>query len=154
ALADWMRKNGYQTTPAVETWTKVYIAKGWYLTAFKVLDKAQVASTGTVRMSFKTDRPFNPYYVPSDNIKEGQKGTLKLYFVSAGDYKATVGNSEPWKDADWSVPVPSGTAVRLASQLKLPASAIPVGAQVATYIDREFPQVARDDIYFEAQGPN
>ena len=77
ALADWMRKNGYQTTPAVETWTKVYIAKGWYLTAFKVLDKAQVASTGTVRMSFKTDRPFNPYYVPSDNIKEGQKGTLK-----------------------------------------------------------------------------
>lgn len=154
ALADWMRHNGYQTTPAVETWTKAYIAKGWYLTAFKVLDKNQVASTGTVRMSFKTDRPFNPFYVPSDNIKEDQKGTLKVFFVATGDYQATVGKSEPWQDAVWNAPVPTDIADRLAGQLKLPPSAIPRDAQVEAFEDNDFPRAASDDIYFSKHGSN
>jgi len=154
ALADWMRKNGYQTTPAVEKWTQVYINKRWYLTAFKVLDNGPIASTGTVRMSFKTNQPFNPYYVPSDNIKSGQKGTLKVFFVSAGGYKATVGSSSPWQAALWTASIPDDFAFRLAGQLKLPASAIPAGAQVEAFEDNDFPRTAPDDIYFSQLGPN
>jgi hypothetical protein len=153
-LAAWMRTNGYQTSPAVEAWTKFYIAKGWYLTAFKVIDKAQVASTGTVRMSFKADRPFNPYFVPSDNIKEGQKGTLKLYFVASGAYGAKVGKSEAWQDALWEAPVPGDTARKLAEELKLPFTAIPPDASVSAFVDSDFPRSATDDLYFTKRRPN
>ena len=148
ALAAWMGRNGYATTPAVEGWTRFYIAKGWYLTAFRVLNKEQVTSTGTVRMSFRTDQPFNPYFVPSDNIKGDRKGVLKLFFVSSGDYGATIGKSSPWQEALWTAPVPSDAASRLAEHLKLSPSAIPSDAQVAAYEDHDFPRVAADDLYF------
>ena len=150
ALARWMRKNGYKTTPSIEGWTKTYITKGWYLTAFKVLKKKGVASTGTVRMSFKTDRPFNPYFVPNDNINSGHKGTLKVFFVSNGAYQATVGKTAPWQDALWIAPVHSGDAARLAGQFKLAATAIPPRSQVEAFEDHDFPKPAQDDIYFES----
>jgi hypothetical protein len=154
ALAEWMRKNGYQTTPTIEAWTKVYIAKGWYLTAFKVLDDGPVASTGTVRMSFTTDAPFNPYYVPADNIKSGRTGMLKVFFVAPGEYRATIGKGQPWESADWTAPLPDATSSRLAGQLKLPPSAIPPGAHVEEFQDPEFPRAASDDIYFSVKPPN
>ncbi|MHB8636769.1 MAG: DUF2330 domain-containing protein [Fimbriimonadaceae bacterium] len=153
ALAKWMRANGYETTPAVETWTKAYIAKGWYLTAFKVLDKAKVASTGTIRMSFHATQAFNPFYVPSDNIGAGRKATLRLFFVSSGQYRATLGQSE-WRSPDWSAPVTKDISSRLASELKIPPSAIPASAQVEAFVDTDFPRAAPDDIYFARAYPD
>jgi|SRR5579871_2893744 len=154
ALAEWMTQNGYATTPAVETWTKFYIAKNWYLTAFKVLDMAQVASTGTIRMSFKTDRPFNPFYVPSDNIMPGQKGTLKLYFVSNGDYSASIGGNQGWRSPEWSASLSDDATADLSRQLRLAGGGIPPGAQVEAFVDKDFPRAAPDDIYFTRQRPN
>jgi hypothetical protein len=148
ALANWMRKNGYQTTPAVETWTKFYIAKGWYLTAFKVKNSSEQASTGTVRISFKTDEPFNPYYVPSDNIDPRNKRLLRVFFVSDASYAPTIGHTGHWTNLKWRAPVPDATASRLAQQLKIPASEIPAGAQVESFEDNRFPRAVSDDIYF------
>lgn len=84
ALAAWMKQNGYRTTPAIQKWTEFYIAKDWYLTAFKVEAKDGEAATGVVRMTFKTEKPFNPYYVPSDNISKDVPGRLMLFFVAPG----------------------------------------------------------------------
>jgi hypothetical protein len=68
ALSIWMKKNGYASTPQIQKWSDFYIKKGWLLTAFKVNSELGSGETGTVMMSFTTDRPFNPYYVPKENF--------------------------------------------------------------------------------------
>ena len=114
-----------------------------------MVDKAKLAaSTGTVRMTFKTKRPFNPFYVPSSNILVDKKGTLRVYFVSVGDYDANVGAFGPWQTPQWTAPIPEATSALLAKQVKIPAEAIPDNAQVATFVDNDFPRPAADDIYF------
>lgn len=158
AINDWMNAHGYVSTPEVEKWAERYTGKGWYLTAFKVIDKTKLAaSTGTVRMSFPTDRPFNPFYVPATNIPINGGGTLRVYFVSVGDYAARIGTAETWQTPQWKSPIPEATATLLAKQIELPPSAIPANAQVETFVDNNFPRPAADDIYFvkkvSAQAP-
>lgn len=149
AINDWMNAHGYVSTPEVEKWAERYTGKGWYLTAFRVIDRAKLAaSTGTVRMSFRTDAPFNPFYVPSSNIPNRGKGTLRVYFVSVGDYDANIGNTGTWQLPQWTAPIPDATATLLAKQVELPEGAIPKRSQVTTFVDADFPRPAADDIYF------
>jgi len=150
AINDWMNAHGYVSTPEVEKWAERYCGRGWYLTAFKVIDKTKLAaSTGTIRMSFHTQEPYNPFYVPTSNILVNKKGTLRVYFVSVGDYDANIGpNGETWKTPSWSAPVPEASSALLAKQVKIPAEAIPDDVQVETFVDNDFPRPAADDIYF------
>jgi hypothetical protein len=155
AINDWMNEHGYVSTPEVEKWADRYTHRGWYLTAFKVTDKTKLAaSTGTVRMSFKTDTPYNPFYVPTTNIPAGRKGTLRVYFVSVGDYDANIGyTGETWKTPQWTSAIPEATSALLAKQVKIPAEAIPDNPQVETFVDTDFPRPAPDDIYFTKRKP-
>jgi hypothetical protein len=149
AINDWMNSHGYVSTPEVEKWADRYTKRGWYLTAFKVVDKAKLAaSTGTVRMTFRTRKPFNPFYVPSSNILVNKKGTLRVYFVSVGDYDANIGTYGTWQTPQWTAPIPEATSALLAKQVKIPAEAIPDNVQVETFVDNDFPRPAADDIYF------
>jgi hypothetical protein len=149
AINDWMNSHGYVSTPEVEKWAERYCGRGWYLTAFKVIDKSKLAaSTGTVRMSFKTSKPFNPFYVPATNIPNRGKGTLRVYFVSVGAYDANIGKTETWQVPQWTSLIPDSTAAQLAKQVELPLDAIPEDAQVSTFVDPDFPRPAADDIYF------
>ncbi|HEY3779962.1 MAG TPA: DUF2330 domain-containing protein [Fimbriimonadaceae bacterium] len=151
AVNDWMNEHGYVSTPEVEKWAERYCGRGWFLTAFKVTDKTKLAaSTGTIRMSFHTQNPYNPFYVPSSNILVNKKGTLRVYFVSVGDYDANIGpNGETWKTPSWTSPIPEADSALLAKQVKIPAEAIPDNVQVETFVDNDFPRPAADDIYFE-----
>jgi hypothetical protein len=149
AINDWMNDHGYVSTPEVEKWAERYCARGWYLTAFKVVDKTKLAaSTGTVRMSFRTREAFNPFYVPATNIPNRGKGTLRVYFVSVGDYEAHIGHTEIWQTPQWTAQIPEATSALLAKQVKIPAEAIPDNVQVQTFVDPDFPRPADDDIYF------
>jgi len=149
AINDWMNAHGYVSTPEVEKWADRYTKRGWYLTAFKVIDKAKLAaSTGTVRMTFKTRKPFNPFYVPSSNILVNKKGTLRVYFVSVGDYDANIGTYGTWQTPQWTAQIPEATSALLAKQIKIPAEDIPDNVQVETFVDNDFPRPAADDIYF------
>jgi len=152
AINDWMNSHGYVSTPEVEKWADRYTKRGWYLTAFKVIDKTKLAaSTGTVRMSFKTTRPYNPFYVPSSNILVDKKGTLRVYFVAVGDYDAKIGPHAEygtWQTPQWTAQIPEATSALLAKQVKIPAEAIPDYVQVETFVDNDFPRAAGEDIYF------
>jgi len=81
-------KNKYATTNSTHEWVAFYLKKDWYITAFKVINAAEVADSGMVKMSFKSDRPFNPYYVSIDYLVDGtqklpsQETRLNIYFVS------------------------------------------------------------------------
>ena len=149
AINDWMNEHGYVSTPEVEKWAERYCSRGWYLTAFKVVDTTKLAaSTGTVRMTFKTSKPFNPFYVPSSNILVDKKGTLRVYFVAVGDYDAKIGRRETWQTPQWKAQIPEATSALLAKQIKIPAEDIPDNCQVETFVDNNFPRPAADDIYF------
>src|SRR5690606_4832159 len=102
-LTEWMKANGYATTPGIEEWTKFYIDKGWYLTTFKVNVDDGRAETGTVRMSFKTDKPFNPYLVPEDNF--GANSGLKLFYMGKGEAVGTIGENGGWVKSSWTTAV-------------------------------------------------
>ncbi len=148
-LNDWMNEHGYVSTPEVEKWAQRYCSRSWYLTAFKVVDKTKLAaSTGTVRMTFKTDKPFNPFHVPKTNIPINGGGTLRVYFVAVGDYTATIGHEEIWQTPQWTSAIPEASSALLAKQVKIPAEAIPDNVQVETFVDNNFPRPAVDDIYF------
>ncbi len=148
ALASWMKKNGYVTSPGIQTWTQKYVSKGWFLTLFKVAAEHREASIGTVRMSFKTDAPFNPFYVPNDNIDPKKGSTLKVYFVSEGAYEPQI-SGKLWQDPKWSNGLDDKTADTLAKDLKLSRSDLPASPSVEMFQDA-FPQTADDDIYFRA----
>lgn len=155
AINDWMNEHGYVSTPEIEQWAERYVRKGWYLTAFKVIDRSKNgASTGTVRMTFKTDKAFNPFYVPKTNIRIDGGSTLRLYFVSVGDYEAKIGKtSEVWQTPQWTAKIPPATADLLAQQVQIPSKMVPENAQVATFVDNNFPRPTKDDIFFTKKSP-
>jgi hypothetical protein len=152
ALASYLKTNGYTMTSGIQKWTEHYIQKNWVLTAFKVKDKNQkTLRMEAIRMSFKADKPFNPYYVPAENASK--VGLLTLYFVSEGNYKPTVGNDEKgsWKEPKWTSDRSLGvTTKQLADHLKLEERAIPKNATV-TYYESSFPDPDRDDLFFTRQ---
>lgn len=147
SLGAWMKANGYPLPPYAERWTAPYIRAGWYLTAFKVIAGGGQGATGPVRMSFRTDTPFNPYSVPAEN---GATGGLKLYYVSAGAETPKIGRVRPWLRPAWKTWMDASTAQALAADLKLSSSAIPADATVSLYRDPGFGRPGQDDLYFVA----
>jgi len=151
ALRKWMWENGYVSSPTIEAWTKFYIDKKWFLTLFKVNCASGKAQTGLVRMSFKTDRPFNPYLVPKDNVPVNGSGNLALYFVGPGEYKISEGSSQHVPIREWTGYVSKAQREELYEYLKLPS--LPEGLKVSAFADYDFPSpTATDDLYFERSG--
>lgn len=153
ALAKWMRTNKYATSKSIEEWTAFYIEKNWYLTAFKIRTGAdQGAKTIPIRMSFKTEKPYNPYLVPKDNIGEGKGAGLSLFFVSKGSYRNEVPKTKHTLNARWREPLTQGVADRLQAGLGVHVEGLGAGWEVASYTDYEFPRQTSDDLYFSYVG--
>ena len=144
-LAKWMKQNGYVTTPGIEKWTQYYIQKKWMLTAFKVSAMNGSGATGSVRMSFKTDVPFNSYYVPAENA--GGPSGVKLFWLSKLPYTGTVADKN-WISPKWSAPIDEGGRRLVAEHLRLDLDQVPSGLTVQAYEDEEFPTSAKADIEF------
>jgi hypothetical protein len=149
-LAKWMKRNGYVTSPGVQEWTDYYIKKKWMLTAFKVSARNGTGETGSVRMSFKTDMPFNPYYVPKENI--GHPVGVKLFWLSVGNYLGSVAG-KPWVEPTWTADLGDQKA-EFAGYLGLKADQLPDGLRVQAYEDRSFPTAVKADIEFTQPQPD
>lgn len=151
-LAKWMKQNGYSTSKPVEEWTEFYIKKSWYLTCFKVLSDSGTASTGLVKMSFTTEKPFNPYLVPADNFPEHEgMSVLGLYFVGPGVYAPEKGGTKQTLNKKWEASLDNSTVSKLKTELKL--ASLPEGASLTAFEDSQFPNIeATDDVYFVRTG--
>lgn len=146
ALTAWLKQNGYPVTAGTTKWAEPYVKKGWYLTAFKVNNGKNGAATGPVRMTFKTDQPFNPYRVPAENKPKSGSG-LTLHFVSARQYTGTVGGKTPWIGGFHRV-LSEPEAKRLTDLLRLGANGVPSNAFVTMYTDPSFPNPGAEDLFF------
>lgn len=156
-LYEWLQANGYSVGDSMKPWLNYYIKKGWTFTAFKVEKtlNGDTVSTGPVRLSFRTDKPYNPYYVPKENLPKeyGKEDTLSLYFIARGRYQGRVAG-ELWAgEKVWKSKLTSDYAKAIAADLKLSPQAIPEGCTVTKYTDPTFPRPAKADIFFEFLGP-
>jgi hypothetical protein len=145
ALAGYLKKNGYEVTPGVQKWTEFYVKKNWVLTAFKIRkDASGRLEQGAVSMTFSTEKPFNPYYVPMENALE--PGRLGLYFISSGEHVAKVGEEgQTWEKPKWETDVPTEkkTLIEAVTKMSLPAN------PYLAYYESRFPIADQDDLYFK-----
>ena len=151
-LAKWMKEHDYVTSKGILTWTGKYISKGWYLTLFRVNGDQFESSTGTVRMSFKTDVPFNPYYVPAENAPT-DSAQLSLYFLSTARYEGLIGGKDDWVNPEWETNVDDAVLPKVEEQLHLKAGELPRGLHLAYYVDPHFAEAVADDLYFHPKAP-
>lgn len=147
AIADYLKRHGYQTSKDFEEWASHYARKGWVLTAFKVRKKFEnFSETGIIRMSFKTDKPFNPYYVPENN--RSKSGILKIYFVSNGTYSARVGDGEKWNRKYWNASMPDSSVTEVAASLKLSPGDFPKNPTVTFFRMDGWLAGSTEDLFF------
>ena len=152
AMASYLKSNGYSITDGSKEWISFYTNKKWVFTAFKVRQgKEGRSETGVIRMSFKTDEPFNPYYVPAE--KSSDTGTLRLYFVSDGTYGATVGHGAKWIPASWNNQIAEGSLNGLAVNTGILKSEFPKNLTVTYFEKRGWVDGSKDDLYFRKDSP-
>jgi hypothetical protein len=80
ALNAYLKEEGFQFSADGKEWLAHYVDKDWYLTSFTVVQQNAQLSTSAIAMSFAAEEPFNPAYVPPDNI--GTRSKFRLYFVA------------------------------------------------------------------------
>ena len=97
AMSDWIRKNGHKYRPAMTPWFDFYAKKKWYFTAFKYKGLGGETPTRAVSMSFKTEKPFYPYKMPSDTFPEGHDRPLDLFILSTSVLKGEFTNGKQWE---------------------------------------------------------
>lgn len=107
------------------------------------------ATSGPIRLSFKTDKPFNPYYVPAENVPAGNKQGLDLYFLAEGEYEGKIGGQEPWIKQDATFSASSDFAV----QLKLAPKQVGDQYTVTHFHDYNFPVANKEDLFFSPVPP-
>lgn len=143
--AEWLAREGYPAPDWLAGWLEAYIAKGWFITAFQVDGSSGRSSTGPIRMSFATDRPFNPYFVAKENLGASANPGLHLHFISSSAMKADT----PWL---------AGQATRLREEehknilrmARLPESSLPAAMVMTSWQDPAFPKPLAPDLFFVA----
>ncbi|HRJ26133.1 MAG TPA: DUF2330 domain-containing protein [Fimbriimonadaceae bacterium] len=148
ALAAYLKEHDYELPADQEQWVGHYVEKNWYLTTFQVRKDARTGAlqTSAIRMTFVTERPFNPYYVPASNIGE-TPGGLKLYTLSPAPLKGTL-EGEPWQRPEWSKRINEQVAQTVSEKVGLSPQAIPGNLVLSAYSDLEFPRANAPDISF------
>lgn len=155
ALAEWLDKHGYEARPALTEWLTWYVENKWIITAFKMTKgERPTFEAKSVRMTFKTDKPFYPYREPEDMRNPSEQGSraLRVFVLSDQRYEGTLGESGQWPaTAQWANDVSSSIGW-FAGSLKLNETDYGKPLERTKYLtefeDRSFPRPGTDEIYF------
>lgn len=154
ALADWLKLNGYQYSPALKEWLEPYVAAGWIVTAFKYAredgDTKQVASKA-VRMTFKTEQPLFPYREPQPAADTGNANRLlRIFFLGDKRVKGELGSKgdawQPGKTA-WAGALNEEQRQGMGKLLSLPGGT-PESWYLTEFEDASSPRPGTADVYF------
>lgn len=157
ALNAWLKKHGYQSSPALEQWLEKYVKANWKITAFKIAHdgEAMPLQLGAVRMSFKTDQPFYPYREPAPAAGENKNSPrlLKVWFLSQKKMNATIGTESTvqWPASTyWSNIINAGQREEIANHFKVPIDQLPAQTWMTEFTDNSSPRPATDELFFAA----
>lgn len=160
ALNRWLQRNGYSSGPQFVQWLRPYIERGWKITAFKIApgqaagDGTSRVSSGTVRMSFQTPRPFFPYQEPANQRNAKTKHaprSLRVFLIGTQRMNGAIGSVQP---KNWPAEVRYANAIEtqklgaLSTQLALKASQLPAQAWMTVWEDEASPRPGVDDVFF------
>lgn len=155
ALLKWLKEHGYEFSDSLKSWVDYYIKAKWKFTAFKIAKPTAdrpVVSTSSVRMTFKTDKPFYPYREPVNQFPSAtptvKARLLRLFFISSERVNGTLnGKSWPGKPV-WTNSIAAADREKLIGQLKLPAKTYPENWRVTEFEDHSTPRPATADVFF------
>jgi hypothetical protein len=158
ALVDWLNQNGFEFSPAVETWAKPYVDAGWMITALKVAKDSertdnQVVSAAALRMSFQTDRPLFPYREPDSGefAKElgATKRLLRIYCIAEARYAGKLTDADRWTGkVAFAGKLNAHQRTAVLEALNLPAKTGPAEWWLTEFEDDWEYRVAPGDVYF------
>lgn len=166
SLVEWLKKNGYDYSPAVAAWAKPYITEKWFFTALKVAPKDEAAKKQAgelqspgLRISFKTEQPLFPYREPKTaphaNALTKKARTLQIFFIAEAQYAGALGESENWSGKTvWSDKLSSDQVQKLTDQLKSPAIEFPAEPWLTEFRDSWEYDRAKSDLRFVSVGNN
>lgn len=154
ALAAWLERNGYDARPALREWLAPYVSQRWVVTAFKFAaggepsGRDEPIATGSVRMTFQTDRPLFPYRTPTD--QRGGGHTLRVFYVGAGRAAGALGEAgQPWAgELKYASDSPSRSLFQLLGDA-VPVTDLPAGAWLSSFDDPTWPG-GEQDLFFSA----
>ncbi len=157
ALNAWLKKHGYQSSPALEQWLEKYVKANWKITAFKIANDGEAIplQLGAVRMSFKTEQPFYPYREPVNPVANENKNSparlLKVWFLSQKKMNATIGaeSTVQWTASTyWSNTINAGQREEIANHFKVSMDQLPAQPWLTEFTDNSSPRPATDDLFF------
>ena len=161
-LAAYLKSQGFASSPDFEKWLGHYVQKGWYLTSFIVTSELGDKGTSPVRMTFKTDKPFNPYYVPNNNRASDESSApnnssagLQVFLVTVDSLRPEMGlgTGKGWVNPTWQVEMKAKDVRSLASTLKIPLASLANGANLSYFRDWNFARTeSSDDVFFVPSG--
>jgi hypothetical protein len=143
-LRHWLTTNRFTAGKDIDNWLDYYIKKNWYLTAFKYKSTEGQVVAPMARLSFKTDKPYNPYFVPKVNQKD--PAGLTVFFISKGQYAGQVGGAK-WSNEEKRIDLEDNDRAQIAKMLELPVAT--VGNKLQMFNDWSFPSDATSDIFFD-----
>jgi Uncharacterized protein conserved in bacteria (DUF2330) len=141
ALSVWLTSHGFQLRDALKRWLAKYVAKNWYLAAFRYeqpmaagpsADGDSIASRA-VRLSFPADTPMYPYFEPDDTPSVDGRW-LRLYVIADAPVDAVLDDAAatPWSAQRESMTTPNLSAAWSA----LPGLEAPADARwVTSFVD-------------------
>lgn len=152
-LTKWLKDNNYAVSKGITEWLDHYIKKNWYLTAFKIVNQAEVTESGIIGMKFKTEVAFHPYYVPEENSTVDIEGGLNCSLLSDFESVRRSIGPEPTEAPrvvlkDFAAPVDEVDLIKIASLLKVARSELPATAYIQMWKGTPFPTADKDDLYF------
>jgi hypothetical protein len=158
ALVGWLKERGYNFSPEVQAWAKPYIDQGWKITALKVAPKEKkdddkTVAAGSLRISFKTDRPLFPYREPDSTKDAASLGArhrlLRIYFIGEARYQGELTKENPWTGTvAFSNKLTTEDRKKLLEHLKLPEKTGPADWWLTEFEDNWPYKVAPADVYF------
>jgi hypothetical protein len=157
ALSDWLKKHGYVTNQALDDWLKFYVKHGWVITAFKIAStkSSPTLGTKTLRMSFKTEKPFYPYREPWD-ARVSIAGwnlparSLTLYVLADDRVEGTIGEGGPTVPAMktyWADRINETQRDDVFGKLQLAPGTMPNTPWLTVFEDGSNPRNGVDELY-------
>jgi hypothetical protein len=138
----WLAQNKFKTEKSIEEWIQFYMKKDWVFTAFLIKSQDGAAVISPVHMSFKTDRPYAPYYVPKANFPRAS-AVLEVAFYAPAVYQSVGVPADKVKTA----PILDDHRQLLAQHLNLKEAPKDLAVSLSHY--KTFPNPdATDDLFF------
>ena len=147
ALTSWLDDHGFVLETSMRDYFDGYVAKGWYLTAFRYRPTGQDdrLAIKAVSMRFVSEQPFYPYR-EAPTAGSGQGRSLRIYTLASTALRADLGLAgERWPAGmvTWTEALSPSLRQELTPLGPLPADAV-----ITTYDDFSDPRDGRDELWF------